>query len=84
MLFLAIIYAGLGKWSLQKPLTSLLISLMLLLTFFAINTWADFTSIFSTAEGAYMLIIQLILIHFILQRVKGAFQSDMLQEEFKI
>ena len=44
MVLLGIIYAGLGRWSLQKPFTALLISLIIMLTFAAINTWAELSS----------------------------------------
>jgi hypothetical protein len=84
MIFLAIMYAGLGRWSLRKPFTALLISLMMLITFAAINTWAEFTAKSSSASAPWLLIIQLILIYFLLQGVKGAFQADILEEEFKL
>lgn len=84
MVLLGVIYAGLGRWSLQKPFTALLISLIIMLTFAAINTWAELSSMFSTAAGLYMLMIQMILIYFLLQGVKGAFRADILEEEFKL
>ncbi|MCW3114561.1 MAG: zinc ribbon protein [Segetibacter sp.] len=84
MVLLGFIYAGLGRWSLQKPFTALLISLIIMLTFAAINTWAEFTSTFTTASGVYLLMVQIILIYFLLQGVKGAFHADILEEEFKL
>ncbi|MGI8636617.1 MAG: hypothetical protein ACR2KZ_14565 [Segetibacter sp.] len=84
MVVLGIIYAALGRWSLQKPFTALLISLIFMLTFTAINTWAEVSSRFSTIGSIYILIIQIILIHFLLQGVKGAFHADVLEEEFKL
>lgn len=84
MVLLGFIYAGLGRWSLQKPFTALLISLIIMLTFAAINTWAEFTSTFTTASGVYLLMVQVILIYFLLQGVKGAFHADILEEEFKL
>jgi hypothetical protein len=84
MVVLGAIYAGLGRWSLQKPFTSLLISLIIMLTFAAINTWAELASMFTTAGGVYMLVVQLILIYFLLEGVKGAFHADILEEEFKL
>lgn len=84
MIVLGVIYAGLGRWSLQKPFTALLISLIVLLTFAAINTWTEVASLFTTAGGVYMLIVQIILIYFLLQGVKGAFRADILEEQFKV
>lgn len=84
MVVLGLIYAGLGRWSLRKPFTALLISLIIMLSFVAINTWAELSSVFTSASGAYLLIIQIILIYFLLQGVKGAFDADLLEEEFKL
>ncbi|WP_297821141.1 hypothetical protein [Segetibacter sp.] len=84
MVLLGFIYAGLGRWSLQKPFTALLISLIVMLSFTAINTWAELSSSFTSASGVYLLIVQIILIHFLLRGVKGAFHADILEEEFKL
>jgi hypothetical protein len=84
MVVLAVIYAGLGRWSLQKPFTSLLISLIIMLTFAAINTYAEFFSKTSSSGGLYMIVLQGVLIYFLLQGVKGAFHADILEEEFKL
>ncbi len=84
MVTLAGIYAGLGRWSLQKPFTSLLISLIIMLTFTAINTYAEFFAKSSFSGGLYMLLFQAVLIYFLLQGVKGAFHADVLEDEFKI
>lgn len=84
MVFLAIMFAGLGRWSLQKPFTALLISLMMIITFAAINTWAEFTAKSSSGSAPVLLIIQVVLIYFLLQGVKGAFHADILEEEFKL
>jgi hypothetical protein len=84
MVMLGLIYAGLARWSLLKPFTSLLISLIIMLTFAAIYVWAEISSLFATSGGIYMFIIQAVLIYFLLQGVKGAFHADILEEEFKM
>jgi hypothetical protein len=84
LVVLGFIYAGLGRWSLQKPFTALLIGLIIMLTFAAINTWTELSSSFTTAADIYLLIVQIILIHFLLRGVKGAFCADVLEEEFKL
>jgi len=84
MVVLGVIYAALGRWSLHKPFTALLISLIFMMTFTIINTWAEISSRFSTLGSTYILIVQIILIHFLLQGVKGAFHADLLEEEFKL
>ena len=84
MVFLSIMYAALGRWSLRKPFTSLLISLLMLITFTAINTWAEITAKSSSASAPFLLVIQVMIIYFLLQGVKGAFLADILEEEFKL
>jgi hypothetical protein len=83
MVILGVIYTGLARWSLVKPVTALLIGLILMLTFAAIYIWAEVTSFFRLSTGIYLLIIQIILIYFLFEGVKAAFQADILDEEFK-
>lgn len=84
MLLLAAIYMILGWWTLKRPFTALLISLLLMLTFIAINAWAEFTSMFVTSAGIYLLVIQIVLTYFLVHGVKAAFHADILEEEFKL
>ena len=84
MVILGVIYAGLARWSLLKPFTSLLISLIIMLTFAAIFIWSEVTSVFTNSSGFFILIIQIVLIYYLLQGVKGAFHADILEEEFKV
>jgi hypothetical protein len=84
MVLLALIYAGLARWSVTKPFTALLISLIIMVTFTLINTWAELSSPGRTASGFYLFLIQMILIYFLLQGVKCAFRADILEEEFKV
>ncbi len=84
MLLLAAIYITLGRWTLTRPFTALLISLLLMLTFIAINAWAELSSMFATPAGIYLLVIQIALTYFLVQGVKAAFHADILEEEFKL
>lgn len=84
MLVLGVIYAGLGRWSVFKPFTSFLIGLMLMLTFAAISTWAQFYEKEATSYALYTIFIQVIFIYFLWQGVKGAFHADILEEETKL
>jgi hypothetical protein len=84
MLLLAAIYIILGRWTLTRPFTALLISLLLMLTFIAINAWAELSSMFATPAGIYLLVIQIVLTYFLVQGVKAAFHADILEEEFKL
>ncbi len=84
MFLLAAIYIILGRWTLTRPFTALLISLLLMLTFIAINAWAELSSMFATPAGIYLLVIQIALTYFLVQGVKAAFHADILEEEFKL
>ena len=84
MLLLGSIYAGLGWWSLYKPFTSLLIGLMILVTFTAIYSWAELSKGNPGYYLYYTLFIQSIFIYSLWQGTKAAFQSGMLEEESKI
>lgn len=84
MLLLAAIYITLGRWTIKRPFTALLISLLLMLTFIAINAWAEFNNRYATAAGLYLLVIQIALTYFLVQGVKAAFHAEILEEEFKL
>ena len=84
ILLLGSIYAGLGWWSLSKPFTSLLIGLMILVTFAAIYFWAELSNGNQGYYLYYTLFIHSIFIYLLWQGTKAAFQSDMLEEESKI
>lgn len=84
LLVLAAMYVSLGKWTSTKPFTSLLISLLLMLTFIAINAWTEITSSMASSTGVYIFIIQMVLTYFLVQGVKAAFHVDILEEECKI
>jgi hypothetical protein len=84
MVLLAMIYAGLARWSVKKPFTALLISLIIMVTFTLINTWAELSSRVASVSSFYLFLIQMILIYFLLQGVKCAFRADILEEEFKV
>ena len=81
---LAAMYTSLGRWTSKKPFTSLLISLLLMLTFIAINAWMELASSFNSATGIYIFVIQLVLTYFLVQGVKAAFHADILAEESKL
>lgn len=81
---LAAMYTSLGRWSSKKPFTSLLISLLLMLTFMAINAWMELASSFHSATGFYIFVIQVVLTYFLVQGVKAAFHADILEEECKV
>lgn len=81
---MAAMFISLGKWTLRKPFTSLLISLLLMLTFIAINASEELASSFTSAAGIYVFIVQVILTFFLVQGVKAAFHADVLEEECKL
>ena len=84
MVVMGAVYAGLGKWSEQKPFTSLLIGLIMLLTFTALNTWKQLTSLYVSPGSMYIFIIQVVLAAVIFRGVRSAFCADILEEELKV
>lgn len=84
LLVVAAIYLALARWTLTKPFTALLISFLMLISFMAINTWAEFGRMFTTATGVYLLFVQLFLFYFLYRGVKAAYQAEILDEEDKI
>ncbi len=83
-LTVAAIFTGLGRWSLIKPFTALLISFLMVLTFIAINTWAQFMDLFTTTIGLYTLLIQIVCFLFLTRGLQAAYKADIMEEEFKI
>jgi ribosomal protein L37E len=84
LMILSLIYFLLGRWSIKNPFTALLISFLMLISFMAINMWAEFIKMFTTATGVYLLFVQFILFYFLFRGVKAAYQVDIIEEEFKI
>jgi hypothetical protein len=82
MMMLMSLFIWLGRWSTTRPFTSLLISFLIMITLVAINTWAQFTQLFTTATGVYVLFAQLVLLYYLTEGVKAAYQADVLTEEF--
>jgi hypothetical protein len=81
MLTLSGLYLVLGRWTLKRPFTSLLISMLIMLTFIAITAWAEITTLYITSSGFYTIIIEVVLTYFIVRGVNAAFQADILEEE---
>ncbi len=84
LLIVAGLFIGLGRWSLTKPFTSLLISFLILITFMAINTWAEFSRLFNTSYGVFTLLIQVVCFIFLMRGLQAAYRADIMEEEFKI
>ena len=84
LLIVSAIYFTLARWTLKKPFTALLISFLMLMSFIAINTWAEVKRMFTTAAGVYLLVIQVVFFYFLFTGVKAAYQADILREEFKV
>ncbi|TDH20894.1 hypothetical protein EXU57_21115 [Segetibacter sp. 3557_3] len=84
LLIVAGLFTGLGRWSLTRPFTALLVSFLVLLTFIAINTWAEFSRMFNTSYGVFSLVIQVVCFIFLMRGLQAAYRADIMEEEFKI
>lgn len=84
LIVLSAIFIGLGRWSLIKPFTALLISFLIVVTFLAINTWAEFSNMFTTSYGLYLLLMQVVCFIFLMRGLQAAYRADIMEEEFKL
>lgn len=78
---ISLLLTSLGRWSISRPFTSMLISFLVLITLVALNTWVEFALMFTSVSGVYVLVAQLVLLYFLTQGVKAAYQADILEEE---
>jgi hypothetical protein len=84
MLLVGILMFTLARWSIHKPFTALLISFLMFLTTFVINAWSSMEELFTTATGVYGLAVQGVIMYFIFEGVKAAYQAEVLEEEYKL
>lgn len=75
---------GMARWSIQKPFTALLISFLMLLTIFVIYAWGNVNDLISDVLVVYALVGQAVILYFLLQGVKAAYQAEVLEEEYKL
>lgn len=84
LVLIAAIYFFLARWSASKPFTSFLIGFLMLLSFMAINTWAEFSRLFSSGTGLYLLVVQAIMCYFLYHGVRAAYEADQIEEAEKL
>lgn len=84
LVVLSAIFISLGRWSLSRPFTALLISFLIVVTFLAINTWAEFSNLFTTSYGLYLLVMQVVCFVFLMRGLQAAYRADIMEEEFKL
>lgn len=84
LVLIAAIYFVLARWSASKAFTAFLIGFLMLLSFMAINTWAEFSRLFSSATGLYLLLVQMVFCYFLYQGVRAAFEADQIEEAEKL
>lgn len=84
LVLIAAIYFTLARWSVSKPFISFLIGFLMLLSFMAINTWAEFTRLFTSGTGVYLLMVQTVLCYFLYHGVRAAYEADQIEEAEKL
>jgi hypothetical protein len=80
----SLLFIGLAKWSTVRPFTAMLTSFLVMITIVALNTWVEFTRMFTSVSGVYLLLGQLALLYFLTQGVKAAYHADILEEEMAV
>lgn len=84
LLLTGAIMFGLARWSIQKPFTALLISFLMMLTLLVIYAWGNVEDLFTKVSGVYAIVVQGVILFFLLQGVKAAYQAEVLEEEYKL
>ena len=74
----------LARWSRHKPLTALIVSFIIILTFFVIILFGRLSQIFTTVFGLYSLILLGIVCWLLLKGIQGAYKADLINEEIQI
>jgi hypothetical protein len=80
----AVLYFILGRWSIQKPFTALLVSLVVVGTFTSVSILSKPEKTFTTLEGTYAFVFFLIIMILLGRGVKSAFQADLTKEEMEV
>ena len=73
-----------ASWSRHKPLTALIVSFIIILTFFVIILFGRLSQIFTTVFGLYSLILLGIVCWLLLKGIQGAYKADLINEEIQI
>lgn len=80
----AVLYAILGRWSVHRPFTALLVSLVVVGTFTSVSILSKPEKTFTTLEGTYAFVFFLIIMVLLGRGVKSAFQADLTKEEMEV
>lgn len=80
----SVLYVILGRWSIKKPFTALLVSLVVVGTFTSVSILSKPEKTFTTLEGTYAFVFFLIIMILLGRGVKSAFQADLTKEEMEV
>lgn len=85
---LAVLSSGLffflGKWSVHRPFTALLMSIIVILTYALIAILGKAHATFTTVTGVYGLFITILVLFLLLRGLTFAFKADLVKEEMEI
>lgn len=81
---IAALYFLLGKWSVRRPFTALLVSVMVAVTFSVIYLLGKMKTTFTTVTGVYGVLVTTIVLYILLRGVTFAFKADLVKEEMEL
>jgi len=81
---MAALFVLLGRWSIRKPFTALLVSFVVVITFSTISVFGRLLQALTTTDGLYTIILSMIVTYFLLRGIQAAYRADLISEEFEI
>jgi hypothetical protein len=83
-LIMSVLFFFLAFWSRSNPLSAMLIAVIILITFSAINIFDKLKQSFTTTEGIIGMLLCLALVFVVLKGVQAAYRVALMKQELEI
>ena len=81
---MAALFVLLGRWSIYKPFTALLVSFVVIITFSTISVFGRLLQSLTSTNGLYTILLSMVIVYFLLRGIQAAYKADLINEEFEI
>jgi len=81
---MAVLFVLLGRWSVYKPFTALLVSFVVIITFSTISVFGRLLQSLTSIDGLYTILLSMVIVYFLLRGIQAAYKADLINEEFEI
>jgi len=81
---MAVLFVLLGRWSIYKPFTALLVSFVVIITFSTISVFGRLLQSLTSTNGLYTILLSMVIVYFLLRGIQAAYKADLINEEFEI